>query len=126
MTVITFSIKQSQEKQLESYLQEGESLNLCAKRLLLNLIDDGLDTRLDDSQSDRLTTLETIVMELKEKIACLEDDKRHKEIEENGINTHELAKILGCDRSTISRWKAKGDPRIEGWKQRDDGKWFKA
>ncbi|MGL5881383.1 MAG: hypothetical protein ACRC2V_26935 [Xenococcaceae cyanobacterium] len=125
MAIITFSIKQSQQERLEAYLKEGESLNLCAKRLLLDLIDEGLDEQLDDKASDRLSTLETIVTDLQEKIACLENDKRQKEIEENSINTHELAKILGVDRSTVSRWKAKEDPRLDGWIQNDDGKWIK-
>jgi hypothetical protein len=208
MAIITFSVKTSQEKLLESFLKEGESLNLCAKRLLLERLegnkDESLDENIDDSKtallSDRLTILEQkleqvladrenllmrianqqnqhledikqiykdandlnakleqenyqlqkynddaqrendflesrrsgmpisdpqYVMLLEKRLSALEAKLLldRPQIDE-GLTSHQLAEVLKVDRSTISRWKQKGDSRLLEWEFKD-GKWYK-
>jgi seryl-tRNA synthetase len=245
MAVISFSIKTSQEKRLEAFLKEGESLNLCAKRLLLGLLKedepeslDDLDD-LDDSQAstirDRLETLESAIKQslasLEERVSKIEGEnigdnigdsedrltaleqkldtvladrdnllvcianQQNQHIEDikqiykdaNDLNTKlekenyelqkynndaqrendflearlkgvpitdpqyvqlletrigaleagylafhqvegfssaQLAQLLKCDRTTLSRWKQKGDPRLDDWEFKDN-KWYR-
>jgi hypothetical protein len=176
MAVISFSVKLSQQERLEALAKEGESLNLVAKRLLLQSLDNGLDDRLPEPESDRLSELEVKLSELdsvlngladyRDRISVLEaklenltlavEEKQqsasvrigHLESQINaliekklmnsdltepsppisdriGIDTSALAALLNVNRSTVSRWKAKNDPRLSDWQQNNDGKWIK-
>jgi uncharacterized coiled-coil protein SlyX len=173
---LQFSLSREYLDRLTDRAQKGESLGVCAKRLLIELLDSGkelpsdrlqaleekmtkiigenidkntdkdaFDFELDDRMSDledkigELTTkLENLTLALAEnhqgasvRIGHLESqinaliDKELMESDLTKLSTNELAKLLNVDRSTITRWKQKGDPRLNGWMQGDDGKWIK-
>jgi Homeodomain-like domain len=64
-----------------------------------------------------VTTLEIRLQALERQAAIAQKDRVQ------GISTAELAKTLGVNRTTISRWRQSGDPRLENW-QSIDGKWY--
>jgi Homeodomain-like domain len=64
-----------------------------------------------------VTNLEIRLQALERQAAIAQKDRVQ------GISTVELAKTLGVNRTTISRWRQSGDPRLENW-QSIDGKWY--
>jgi CRP-like cAMP-binding protein len=77
-----------------------------------------LEQKLEQVLADRDRLLEKRLQTIEAK---LQSDRPQID---DGLTSHQLAEVLGVDRSTISRWKQKGDPRLDAWELKD-GKWYK-
>ncbi|GBF79589.1 hypothetical protein [Aphanothece sacrum] len=66
MPIITFSINKNQEEFLKTYVENNESLNLTAKRLLLEMLEsyELTDNARNPNWEERLTSLESTVQDL--------------------------------------------------------------
>lgn len=73
MPIITFSINKNQEGFLKTYAENDESLNLTAKRLLLEILESHelTDNACSPNWEERLTSLESTVQDLAKVVSDL-------------------------------------------------------
>jgi hypothetical protein len=113
------SVKQSLVD-LKERLSKIEKNSTLSQDDRLNALEQKLETVISDPQY--VTQLELRLQALERRLHPLPSNNKSESID--GLSNCQLADILNTHNSTISRWKAKGDPRLDDW-ELIRGKWYR-